>query len=142
MVGSFIAHSDRVRDHLIRKSGTEKKSHKIGIMRACTNLSPLKIKSFKERKYDILFYEKYADLDRRNDGLKLYNLLLKEKFIINRISYRGLVKDSPGYNHSSLKSMANNSRFVVYFSFWDTGAISLKEIQNFGVYSFSVQKDH
>lgn len=66
---------------------------------------------------------------------------MKEKFIINRISYRGSVKDAPGYNHSSLKSMANNSRFVVYFSFWDTGAISLKEIQNFGVYTFSVQKD-
>ena len=33
--------------------------------------------------------------------------------------------------------LANNSKFIVYFSFFDTGAIDLKEIQNHGVFTFS-----
>ena len=37
--------------------------------------------------------------------------------------------------------LANNSKFIVYFSFFDTGAIDLKEIQNQGVFAFSHQKD-
>ena len=37
--------------------------------------------------------------------------------------------------------LANDTKFIVYFSFYDTGAIALKEIQNFGVYTFSHQKD-
>ena len=37
--------------------------------------------------------------------------------------------------------MANNSKFIVYFSFYDTGAIGLKEIQNYGVFAFSHQLD-
>jgi hypothetical protein len=37
--------------------------------------------------------------------------------------------------------LANNSKFIIYFSFFDTGAIGLKEIQNYGVIAFSHQKD-
>lgn len=37
--------------------------------------------------------------------------------------------------------IANNSKFIIYYSFLDTGAIGLKEIQNFGVIAFSHQKD-
>ena len=37
--------------------------------------------------------------------------------------------------------MANNSKFIISFSFYDTGAIGLREIQNFGVFAFSHQKD-
>lgn len=141
MSGSVIVHSDRVRDHLVNKSGTENKKHKIGIMRACSNVIPNGIKSFKNRKFDILLYEKYSDLDRRKDGELLFNLLMNKSFSIKRLSYKGTVDGAPGYNYSSLKKIANNTRFIIYFSFWDTGAISLKEIQNFGVYSFAVQKD-
>ena len=36
---------------------------------------------------------------------------------------------------------AKNSKFIIYFSFFDTGAIGLKEIQNYGVFAFSHQKD-
>ena len=42
---------------------------------------------------------------------------------------------------SPLRYLANNSKFIIYFSFYDTGAIGLKEIQNYGVISFSLQKD-
>ena len=45
------------------------------------------------------------------------------------------------YNKINLKNMANNSKFIIYFSFFDTGAIGLKEIQNYGVFAFTHQKD-
>ena len=40
-----------------------------------------------------------------------------------------------------MKKLANDTKFIIYFSFFDTGAIGLKEIQNYGVYAFTVQKD-
>ena len=45
------------------------------------------------------------------------------------------------YTKKNIKSLANNSKFVVYFSFYDTGAIGLKEIQNYGVFCFTHQMD-
>ena len=40
-----------------------------------------------------------------------------------------------------MKELANNSKFIIYFSFYDTGAIGLKEFQNYGVITFSHQKE-
>ena len=40
-----------------------------------------------------------------------------------------------------MKYLANNSKFIIYFSFFDTGAIGLKEIQNYGVFTFSHQRE-
>ena len=40
-----------------------------------------------------------------------------------------------------MEKLANDSKFIIYFSFFDTGAIGLKEIQNHGVFTFSHQKD-
>jgi hypothetical protein len=37
--------------------------------------------------------------------------------------------------------IANNAKFIIYFSFYDTGAIGLKEIQNYGVIAFTHQKE-
>lgn len=141
MIGSYVVHSNRVKDHLTHRSGTIEKADKIQIMQACTNFVPHKIKPFYKRKWDVILYEKYSDSDRKKDGSSLYNLLLSANLSIKRLSYRGSVEGAPGYNNSVLMETANDSRFIVYYSFWDTGAISLKEIQNFGVYSFSVQKD-
>ena len=45
------------------------------------------------------------------------------------------------YTKTQMINLAKNSKFVIYFSFYDTGAIGLKEIQNYGVFSFSHQKD-
>ena len=45
------------------------------------------------------------------------------------------------YNKEIIKKLANDSKFIIYFSFYDTGAIGLKEIQNYGVITFSLQKD-
>ena len=37
--------------------------------------------------------------------------------------------------------LASNSKFIIYFSFYDCGPIALKEIQNYGVIIFSHQKE-
>ena len=37
--------------------------------------------------------------------------------------------------------MTQNSLLIIYFSFFDTGAIGLKEIQNLGVICFTHQKE-
>lgn len=141
MMGYYIVHSARVRDHLIQKSKTFAKKHKYGVMRACSNMKIINVKSYEERQIDFLYYEKYMDVDRKHDGLLLYNMLIQANYSVERVSYMGKVEGAHGYNLSSMKEIANNSKFVIYFSFWDTGAIALKEIQNIGVYTFSVQKD-
>ena len=45
------------------------------------------------------------------------------------------------YSKIIMINLASNSKFIIYFSFFDTGAIGLKEIQNYGVIAFSHQKD-
>lgn len=45
------------------------------------------------------------------------------------------------YTKKEIEYLANNTKFIIYFSFFDTGAIGLKEIQNYGVFAFSHQRD-
>ena len=104
------------------------------IVRPCTNLKPKYIKPFKKRKIDILFFEKYEDLNRRKQGNELLNLLLNYSKKIMRIEHGFYTKEI-------IQKLANDCKFIIYFSFYDTGAIGLKEIQNFGVYTFSHQKE-
>ena len=40
-----------------------------------------------------------------------------------------------------MKNIANNSKFIIYFSFFDAGPIGLMEIQNHGVFLFTHQKE-
>ena len=127
-------HSERVRDHLSKRTNTSKYIKKFKIMRPCTNLKPYKIKSFQKRKIDILFFEKYADLNRSEQGGKLLNLFKNTSKKLKTIKYGE-------YNKEMMEELANNSKFIIYFSFFDTGAIGLKEIQNFGVIAFSLQKE-
>jgi len=134
-VKAMVVHSDRVRNHLAEKSNSTSLLHKFINMRACTNLKPNnKIKSFKERPIDILYYEKYADLDHSKQGEELYGLLNKTDKNIVKMNYGG-------YDKKKMIEWANDSKFIIYFSFFDTGAIGLKEIQNHGVYAFTIQAD-
>ena len=57
-------HSNRVRNYLAKKSNTTDKINKFIIIRACTNLTPKRVKSFNLRTIDILLFEKYADINR------------------------------------------------------------------------------
>ena len=130
----IVVHSKRVRDYLAKRSNTTNNLKKYIIMRACTNIKPIKIKSFKERKIDIIFFEKYMDLNREKNGKELYSLLAKANKTIVTIKYGK-------YEKKFMRKLANNSKFIIYFSFYDTGAIGLKEIQNYGVFSFTHQED-
>lgn len=40
-----------------------------------------------------------------------------------------------------MEYLANKTNFIIYFSFFDTGTIGLKEIQNYWVFTFSHQRD-
>ena len=130
----IAVHSNRVITYLSQKSNTTDNLEKYKIVRACSNFEPKNVNSFKDRKIDILFFEKYADLDRQKQGLDLLKLLKSSTNNIVKISYGS-------YKKKEIKELANNSRFIIYFSFYDTGAIGLKEIQNYGVLTFSHQKD-
>ena len=127
-------HSERVREYLMSRSNTSNNIKKYKIIRPCSNLKPKNINSFIKRKIDILFYEKYADLNRRKQGEQLLNLFKNTSKTIESVKYGS-------YNKQILNELANNSKFIIYFSFFDTGAIGLKEIQNYGVISFSHQKE-
>ena len=127
-------HSLRIRDYLLKRANIINNKKKFMIIRPCTNLKPKILKSFKQRKIDILFFEKYADSNRRKQGLKLLNLLKNTSKKIKSIKYGH-------YKNNIMEKLANDSKFIIYFSFYDTGAIGLKEFQNFGVIAFSHQKE-
>jgi len=103
-------------------------------IRACSNLKPKNIKSFNNRTIDILFFEKYADLNRRQQGKQLLNLLKNTRKKVQQLKYGY-------YTKNQMEKLANNSKFLIYFSFFDTGAIGLIEIQNHGVIVFTHQKE-
>ena len=130
----IAVHSKRVSQYLAEKTNTFYNIKKFRIIRACTNLNPKIIKKFNTRKIDILFFEKYADLNRQKQGKELLYLLKKANIKTIPIMYGK-------YNKKIIKQLANDSKFIIYFSFFDTGAIGLKEIQNFGVITFTHQKD-
>jgi len=133
-VKGVVVHSNRVRDHIINKTNNSIYLNKFFIMRPCTNIKPKQVKSFENRIFDIIFFEKYMDLNRLKQGKELLDLLKKAKKKIVLMKYGS-------YNKTIIMKLANNSKFIIYFSFYDTGAIGLKEIQNYGVIAFTHQKD-
>lgn len=130
----IAVHSTRVRDYIANRTNTSDYINKFKIIRSCTNLKPIKVKSFEDRKIDILFFEKYADLNRLKQGKELLNLFKNTSK--NAVSIR-----YGSYDKKIINELANNSKFIIYFSFYDTGAIGLKEIQNYGVICFTHQKE-
>ena len=95
---------------------------------------PKSVEPFKNRKIDIIYFEKFPDLNRRNQSIQLLYYFNKTDLRIVRMIYGN-------YTKPQLMELANNTKFVIYFSFFDTGAIALKEIQNFGVFCFTHEED-
>ena len=133
-VKGIAVHSKRVRNYLSIKTNTVNLNKKFKIIRPCTNINPNNIKPFIERKIDILFFEKYKDLDYSQQATQILNLFNNTSKKIEILKYGNYTKEKMEY-------LANNTKFIIYFSFFDTGAIGLKEIQNYGVFTFSHQKD-
>ncbi len=133
-IKGLVIHSNRVKDHLSTRSNTTDLNNKFIIIRACTNLMPKYVNSFENRSIDIIFFEKYPDLNRRKQGVQLLSLFSSISKKIKTMRYGNYTKEE-------MINLANNTKFIIYFSFFDTGAIGLKEIQNYGVFAFSHQKD-
>ena len=133
-VHGIAVHSIRVRNYLAERSNITDLIKKFKIIRSCTNLIPKEVKPFHKRIIDILFFEKYADLDRRKQANQLLEYFKNTNIKIEKLVYGN-------YTKKQMERLANNSKFIIYFSFYDTGAIGLKEIQNYGVFAFTHQKD-
>lgn len=73
-IKGIAIHSERVRKHLSQRSNTINMLNKYKIIRPCTNLKPKYIKPFIKRDIDILFFEKYKDLERNQQGAQIFNL--------------------------------------------------------------------
>lgn len=133
-VKGIAVHSERVVNYLSKRSNTINLINKFKIIRPCTNIKPKNIIPFIKRKIDILFFEKYSDFDQSQQGIQFLNLLNNSSKKIERLKYGN-------YTKKEIEHLANNTKFIIYFSFFDTGAIGLKEIQNYGVFAFSHQRD-
>ena len=133
-VKGIAVHSERVVNYLSKRSNTINLINKFKIIRPCTNIKPKNIIPFIKRKIDILFFEKYSDFDQSQQGIQFLNLLKNSSKKIERLKYGN-------YTKKEIEYLANNTKFIIYFSFFDTGAIGLKEIQNYGVFAFSHQRD-
>ena len=133
-VKGVVVHSNRVRNHLMIKSNTKDLFNKYILSRSCSYNLPNVIKPFQERENDIILFQKYADSDHSKQGKQLLSLLKGTNKKIKQLNYGN-------YTREDELLLANNSKFIIYFSFYDTGAIALKELQNYGVITFTLQKD-
>ena len=95
---------------------------------------PKDIKSFRTRNVDIILFEKYPDANHRKQGKKLYDLFQNINKTIISMKYGN-------FTRNSLILLSSDSKFVIYFSFYDSESIALKEIKNYGVITFSFQRD-
>jgi hypothetical protein len=132
---AYAVHTERVKRHLIGRSRTQALGHKYVLLPQCSgwnldwNLIP-----FSQRRFDILLFEKYADLNRAADGEFLSSLIVRDNLSMVRVRYGR-------FRRADLELHARQSRFLIYFSFYDAGPIALLEMQNFGAYSFCLQPE-
>lgn len=134
-IKAFITHSNRVKNHIIKSTKCYLHNDKYIILKPCIEIEYKKYNTyiFNERSIDFLVYIKYADINRKKDEIILINYL-KNKYKIKIIEYGKHTKQSLLY-------LASISKYVIYFSFYDTGALSLLEIKMMGVWPIAHQKE-
>ena len=87
-VKGIVVHSNRVRDHLVKKSNISQDfMKKFLIARPCTNLKPKIFNSFQNRSNNILFFEKYIDLNRKKQANQLLELFRNSSTKIEKLVY-------------------------------------------------------
>ena len=106
-VKGVVVHSNRVKDYLAQKSNvSEDLITKFKIVRPCTNLKPKNINSFKNRSNDIIFFEKFADLNRKIQADKLLEFFKHSSLKVETLVYGN-------YTESQMMNLANNSKFII-----------------------------
>ena len=107
-VKGIVVHSNRIRDYLAQKLNTSKNYiNKFKIVRPCTNLKPKYINSFNERTNDIIFFEKYADINRTKQAHQLLDLFKNTKLKIERLVYGY-------YTEKQMKDLAKISKYIKF----------------------------
>lgn len=134
-IKAYILHSYRVKNHIIKFSKCYSYLNKYLILKPCIeiNSNKLYITAYNQRKLDILLYIKYADKIKKTE----------ERYLIEYLKARYTIKIIY-YGHHSKEELliaANYSKFVIYFSFYDTGALSLLEMKLMGAWPISHQEE-
>lgn len=93
-IKGIAVHSTRVRNHLSSRSNTTDLLSKFKIIRPCTNLMPKKIIPFDNRTNDIIFFEKYGDLNRSGEASTLLNLFKNTSKTIKNLVYGKIYNSS------------------------------------------------
>lgn len=129
----YISHSNRVKYQIMKNTKCNLYNYKYFILRPCIqlNLDINKIKNYNERIIDFLIYTKFSDENRKLEE-KILISYLKKNYTIEVVKYGNHTKES-------LLNLSNNSKYVIYFSFYDTGALSLLEMRLMGVWPISHQ---
>lgn len=132
---AFVTHSNRVKKHIIKRTNCYSYIYKYIILKPCIEIESknLYTKEYFERFIDFLVYIKYADQNRKKDQTILINYL-KKRYNIEIVKYGNHTKQS-------LLNLASKSKFVIYYSFYDTGALSLLEMKMMGVWPISHQQE-
>lgn len=134
-IKAFVTHSNRVKFHIIKSNKCYLYTHKYIILKPCieTDFIKLYTNKYSERYIDFLVYIKYADISRKKD----------ERILINYLSkiYKIVIVKYGNHTKQSLLYLANNSKFVIYYSFYDTGALSLVEMKLMGIWPISHQEE-
>ena len=123
-VKGIAVHSERVRNYLSKRTNTINLLNKFKIIRPLTNIKPKYIKPFTKINIDILFFEKYEDfltIVNKEKNYSIFSIILQKK---TRLIYGT-------YSKGKMENLANDTKFIIYFSFFVKGAIGLKEIQNY-----------
>ena len=71
-------------------------------------MKPKIINSFKNRANDIIFFEKFADLNRTKQAYQLLDLFNNSSIKIEKLVYGN-------YNESQMIQLANNSKYIIVF---------------------------
>lgn len=130
----YVVHHRRISYHLMNRTKSYYQINKYLTFPCCIKYKKnLTILKWEERKYDFLVYIKYNDLDHRKDGNKLINSL--------NSSYKVVTFYYGSFKKEELVEAAGDSKIVIYFSFYDTGAIALLEMQRMGVFTVTLQKE-
>lgn len=130
----YIVHHNRISNHLMNRTKSYHQFKKYLIFPCCIMYErDSSILKWENRNFDFLIYIKYIDSNHMRDGNTLINSLNSTYKVI--VFYYGY------YTTNILIKYAKTSKVVIYFSFYDTGAIALLEMQRMGVFTITLQKE-
>lgn len=125
---SYIVQSYRIKEYLLEKSQKLKDiEDKYIISHGCLYVNEsLKVQEWHKRPIDVLVYVKFADLNMENSLHKLLEIL-KIYFSVKVVRYGN-------HTRMSLYKDCNNSKILIYYSYYDCWPSALMEMMNMGIY--------